>query len=107
MFPLQSSGRSVESGNGNPRLSASPPHNRLTRKEAELLAMLRRNAGHCLSRDYLLRTIWGFEGPGRTRTLDVHIQRLRRKLGPKDGANILTIFRTGYCWRPSDESALI
>jgi DNA-binding response OmpR family regulator len=73
--------------------------NRLTRKESELLALLQRHAGQCLTREFLLRTIWSYQGQTRTRTLDVHIQRLRRKLGPKLACRILTIFRTGYCWR--------
>lgn len=78
--------------------SSAPARPRLTRKETELLALLQQNAGHCLSREYLLRTIWGYGEGARTRTLDVHIQRLRRKLGPKERARILTIFRTGYSW---------
>jgi len=81
---------------------APPPQgfpNRLTRKESELLTLLQRHAGQCLTREFLLRTIWGYQGQKRTRTLDVHVQRLRRKLGPKLASRILTIFRTGYCWR--------
>jgi DNA-binding response OmpR family regulator len=71
----------------------------LTRKEAELLKLLREHAGQCLSREYLLRTIWGYTGGVRTRTLDVHIQRLRRKLKVFNlGGEIQTILRHGYCW---------
>jgi DNA-binding response OmpR family regulator len=46
----------------------------------------------------LLQRIWAYKAGTRTRTLDVHIQRLRRKLGPA-GARILTIVRAGYMWR--------
>lgn len=71
----------------------------LTRKEAELLKLLREHAGQCLTREYLLRTIWGYTGGVRTRTLDVHIQRLRRKLKVFNlGGEIQTILRHGYCW---------
>ncbi|HSB18132.1 MAG TPA: helix-turn-helix domain-containing protein [Bryobacteraceae bacterium] len=78
-------------------------HKKLTRKEAQLLGILRLNEGRCLSRGYLLETIWGYRGGTRTRTLDVHIQRLRRKLGPDGASHILTVFRNGYSWRRDDE----
>ncbi len=78
-------------------------HKKLTRKEAQLLGILRQNEGRCLSRGYLLETIWGYRGGTRTRTLDVHIQRLRRKLGPDGASHILTVFRNGYSWRRDDE----
>ncbi len=71
---------------------------RLTRKESQLLAVLQQNPGHCLSRPYLLETVWGYRNGTKTRTLDVHIQRLRRKLGPEAAARILTVLRSGYAW---------
>lgn len=73
---------------------------RLTRKEAELLKLLRQNAGQCLSREFLLEKVWAYRAGTRTRTLDVHIQRLRRKLGPEGSSRIVTILRSGYMWRP-------
>jgi DNA-binding response OmpR family regulator len=73
---------------------------RLTRKETQLLALLQQNAGRCLSREYLLSTIWGYRNGTRTRTLDVHIQRLRRKLGADGASRITTVLRTGYGWQP-------
>jgi DNA-binding response OmpR family regulator len=77
----------------------------LTRKERELLLMLTQNAGRCVSRETLLRTIWQYSEGTRTRTVDVHVQRLRRKLGV--AANSLkTIVRQGYCWFPEPEAAL-
>jgi two-component system alkaline phosphatase synthesis response regulator PhoP len=75
----------------------APAH--LTRKESQLLAALQQNAGHCLSRQYLLTTIWGYQNGTRTRTLDVHIQRLRRKLGADGASRIMTVLRTGYAWQ--------
>ncbi len=71
---------------------------RLTRKEGQLLALLRQNAGRCLSREYLLATVWGYQNGTKTRTLDVHIQRLRRKLGTDGASRIMTVLRTGYAW---------
>jgi DNA-binding response OmpR family regulator len=71
---------------------------RLTRKESQLLAVLQKNAGRCLPRGYLLETIWGYRNGTRTRTLDVHIQRLRQKLGPEEASQILTVLRAGYVW---------
>jgi DNA-binding response OmpR family regulator len=71
---------------------------RLTRKESQLLSVLQQNAGRCLPRGYLLETIWGYRNGTRTRTLYVHIQRLRHKLGPEEAARILTVLRSGYAW---------
>ncbi len=75
---------------------------RLTRKEGQLLALLRSNAGHCLSRRYLLETVWGYRDGTRTRTLDVHIQRLRRKLGIEGASHIQTVLRGGYAWQDTN-----
>ncbi len=73
---------------------------RLTRKERDLLAVLIQNPGKCVSRETLLRTVWSYSEGAKTRTVDVHIQRLRRKLGSEAAASIKTIVRTGYCWLP-------
>jgi len=78
------------------------PQVRLTRKEKELLAMLTQNAGRCVSRETLLRTIWQYSEGTRTRTVDVHVQRLRRKLGAA-ADSLKTIVRQGYCWFPEPE----
>ena len=53
----------------------------LTAKEFDLLAYFLANAGALLSRDQLLDRVWGVEYPGGTRTVDVHVAQLRRKLG--------------------------
>ncbi len=52
---------------------------RLTEQEFQLLYVLATKANQVLTRDELLRTVWGFVSPGPTRTVDVHIQRLRKK----------------------------
>ena len=73
---------------------------RMTRKERELMTLLRQNTGQVLSRDYLLQRVWGYSVGVRTRTLDVHIQRLRRKLRDSGfSGEIQTILRAGYCWQ--------
>ena len=68
----------------------------LTRKEHELLAMLLGNEGEIVPRDVLLGRVWGYNPECRTRTLDVHIRRLRKKLGAFGDKYIETIFGVGY-----------
>jgi len=67
----------------------------LTLKEFELLSALIANRGKVLTRDYLLDTIWGYEYYGTTRTVDVHIRHLRKKL-EDDGTLIETVRGVGY-----------
>jgi two-component system alkaline phosphatase synthesis response regulator PhoP len=76
------------------RLDARPMV--LTRKEGELLALLVQNAGEIIPRDVLLLRIWGYSREIRTRTLDVHIRRLRQKLGAYGDVYIETVFGVGY-----------
>jgi DNA-binding response OmpR family regulator len=66
----------------------------LTAKEFELLAFFMANAGVVVSRDLLLDRVWGQEYPGGTRTVDVHVAQLRRKLGRPD--LIRTLRGAGY-----------
>ena len=68
---------------------------RLTRKEFGLLATLAKRAGRVATRQQLLDDVWGYDYYGDTRTLDVHIRRLRQKLGPCDDA-IETVIGVGY-----------
>jgi two-component system alkaline phosphatase synthesis response regulator PhoP len=69
----------------------------LTAKEYELLYKLAENRGKVFSRDKLLETIWGFDFEGESRTVDVHIQRLRKKLSSdKNNSVIKTVFGVGY-----------
>lgn len=72
----------------------------LTRKEYELLALLCEHAGEIVPRDVLLSRIWGYGQGVRTRTLDVHIRRLRKKLMPLSERYIETIFGVGYRFQP-------
>ena len=72
----------------------------LTRKEFELLSLLVQNAGEIVPRDALLWRVWGYSDQIRTRTLDVHIRRLRKKLGSYSDRYIETIFGIGYRFQP-------
>src|SRR5262249_14192121 len=72
----------------------------LTRKEYELLSLLVQNAGEIIPRDALLWRVWGYSTQIRTRTLDVHIRRLRKKLGSYSEQYIETIFGVGYRFQP-------
>ena len=72
----------------------------LTRKEYDLLALLIQNAGDVVEREILLLRVWGYNNQIRTRTLDVHIRRLRKKIGEHSGVYIETIFGVGYRFQP-------
>lgn len=67
----------------------------LTQKEFELLCLLLEGRGTVLSRDRILREVWGYEFDGENRTVDVHIRTLRAKLGEMGGL-IETVRGYGY-----------
>jgi len=66
----------------------------LTLKEFELMLILVKNKNMAISREYLLEKIWGYEYMGETRTIDTHIQKIRKKLDIAD--NIKTVYKIGY-----------
>jgi DNA-binding response OmpR family regulator len=68
---------------------------KLTRKEFTLLATLAKSAGRVATRQRLLDDVWGYQYYGDSRTLDVHIRRLRHKLGPC-ADSIETVIGVGY-----------
>jgi len=68
----------------------------LTFKEFELLRYLAQHPGRVFTRAQLLQEIWGYDYFGGTRTVDVHIRRLRSKLGPEFEAIIGTVRNVGY-----------
>jgi DNA-binding response OmpR family regulator len=68
----------------------------LTYKEFELLKYLAQHPGRVFSRSQLLQEIWGYDYFGGTRTVDVHIRRLRSKLGPEFESVIDTVRNVGY-----------
>jgi len=70
----------------------------LTPKEFDLLAFLARNKSLVFSRDHLLEKVWGYDFAGDTRTVDVHIRWLRRKIeaDPNNPEHLITVRGTGY-----------
>jgi DNA-binding response OmpR family regulator len=68
----------------------------LTFKEFELLRFLAQHPGRVFTRPGLLREVWGYDFYGGTRTVDVHIRRLRAKLGPEHEHLIETVRGVGY-----------
>ena len=68
----------------------------LTDKEFQLLVLLASSPGRVYSRDMLLSQIWGYEYLGGTRTVDVHVRRLRSKIEDPDNSFIETIWNVGY-----------
>jgi DNA-binding response OmpR family regulator len=68
----------------------------LTYKEFELLRFLAQHPGRVFTRDQLLREVWGYDYYGGTRTVDVHVRRLRAKLGSEHESMIGTVRQVGY-----------
>lgn len=72
----------------------------LKRKEFDILSYLHKHKGVVLTRQQLLNEVWGYEDYGDTRTVDVHIRRLRANLGDdKENSVIETVFGVGYVIR--------
>jgi two-component system response regulator RegX3 len=71
-------------------------------KEFELLELLLRNAGRVLTRGQLIDRVWGADYVGDTKTLDVHVKRLRTKIEPKPSSprHIITVRGLGYKFEP-------
>jgi DNA-binding response OmpR family regulator len=68
----------------------------LTYKEFELLKYLAQHAGRVFTRAQLLQEVWGYDFFGGTRTVDVHVRRLRAKLGTEHEQLIGTVRNVGY-----------
>ena len=78
----------------------------LTYKEFELLKFLAQHPGRVFTRQQLLQEVWGYDYFGGTRTVDVHVRRLRAKLGPENEHLIGTVRNVGYRFvLPSKEAA--
>lgn len=80
--------------NGSREVTAAGQQVKLTVKEFDLLGFLMLNQGLALTRQQLLERVWGYEFFGDTRTVDVHVNQLRRKLGP--ALKIETVRGIGY-----------
>ena len=84
----------IDEGTYTARLRGRPLD--LTYKEFELLKYLAQHAGRVFTRAQLLHEVWGYDFFGGTRTVDVHVRRLRAKLGPEHEALIGTVRNVGY-----------
>ncbi len=69
---------------------------KLANKEFSLLCALAADPGRVFTKEELLRDVWGFRSMGRTRTLDSHASRLRRKLDPESGRFVINVWGVGY-----------
>lgn len=74
----------------------------LTPKEFDLLVFFLQNRGIALTRERLLAAVWGYTFEGETRTVDAHVQQIRKKMGLQDW--IVTIPKLGYRLKSSDET---
>jgi DNA-binding response OmpR family regulator len=84
----------IDEGTYTCRLKGKPLD--LTFKEFELLKYLAQHPGRVFTRAQLLQEVWGYDYYGGTRTVDVHVRRLRAKLGPEHEALIGTVRHVGY-----------
>lgn len=71
----------------------------LTHQEFELLRFLAQNRGKVFTREQLLQKVWGYQYYGGSRTVDIHVRRLRAKLGAVTGGLIETVRNVGYKMR--------
>jgi DNA-binding response OmpR family regulator len=69
---------------------------KLANKEFSLLCALAADPARVFTKEELLRDVWGFRSMGRTRTLDSHASRLRRKLDPENGRFVINVWGVGY-----------
>ena len=83
-------------------VTVSGEHVQLPLKEFELLELLLRNAGRVLTRGQLIDRVWGADYVGDTKTLDVHVKRLRAKVEPDPGLprHLVTVRGLGYKFEP-------
>ena len=77
---------------------------RLTKKEYQLLAHIVQHAGEVVTRNTLLMKVWGYGPAMRTRTIDVHVRRLRKKLGRYADRGIETVCGVGYRFQPRHDA---
>ncbi len=74
----------------------------LTPKEFDLLWLLMGNSHKVFTREALLEKVWSMDYDGGIRTVDIHVQRLRKKLGIGGESGIQTVYRIGYKWNGDD-----
>jgi DNA-binding response OmpR family regulator len=91
---IRSGGVTVDDATYTAKLDGRPLD--LTFKEFELLKYLAQHPGRVFTRQQLLQEVWGYDYFGGTRTVDVHVRRLRAKLGPENESLIGTVRNVGY-----------
>jgi len=91
---IRSGDLAIDEGTYQARVGGRPLD--LTFKEFELLKYLAQHPGRVFTRAQLLQEVWGYDYFGGTRTVDVHVRRLRAKLGPEREALIGTVRNVGY-----------
>ena len=98
--PIRSSGVVIDEASYTAKVHGEPMN--LTYKEFELLKHLTQHPGRVFTREQLLHEVWGYDYFGGTRTVDVHVRRLRAKLGPDREQLIGTVRNVGYRFVPRD-----
>jgi DNA-binding response OmpR family regulator len=98
--PIRASGVSVDAASYTAKVHGEPLN--LTFKEFELLKHLVQHPGRVFTREQLLHEVWGYDYFGGTRTVDVHVRRLRAKLGPDQEQLIGTVRNVGYRFVPRE-----
>jgi DNA-binding response OmpR family regulator len=103
---IHAAGVVIDEASYTARVAGTPLN--LTYKEFELLKYLAQHPGRVFTRDQLLHEVWGYDYFGGTRTVDVHVRRLRAKLGPDHEGLIGTVRNVGYRFTltrvPEDQS---
>lgn len=97
--------RSLKVDNSNYKAYIDGEELKLTLKEFELLVLLMSSGAQVLTRDMILNKVWGYDYFGETRTVDVHITNLRKKLGDY-GERIETVRGVGYRFNMKDEPGI-
>jgi len=90
---------------GRREVHVSDEEIQLAPKEFDLLWELLDHRGLVLTRDQLLERVWGYTFAGDTRTVDVHVRQIRRKLG--DASPIVTVWGVGYKVAPAKDAAKV
>ena len=105
---IHASGVVIDEASYTARVGGTPLN--LTYKEFELLKYLAQHPGRVFTRDQLLHEVWGYDYYGGTRTVDVHVRRLRAKLGADHEQLIGTVRNVGYRFMltrlPEDRSSV-
>ncbi len=100
--PIRASGIFVDASTYTAQVNGEPMN--LTFKEFELLKHLVQHPGRVFTREQLLHEVWGYDYFGGSRTVDVHVRRLRAKLGPDQEQLIGTVRNVGYRFVPRENA---